>query len=259
MINKENLVYFVFCIVLFLCIAVVVIVVFIFKVRSKIYKSSLEKKELKIKSQKEILLATIITQEKERERIAKDLHDEISSMLNIQSLNLHSLYNVKLGEHQRHSKIDELLQLNNKIVESARQIAHHLLPPTLDKLGLHVSIEEMILDFSTSEKIVINYSNLVDFENFTKEQQLHIFRIIQELINNSIKHGKATEVNINFAETQNITTCFYADNGIGFDTNQLATNKGLGMHNIESRVKYLNGTFTLASSKEKGSTFSFYF
>ena len=88
---------------------------------------------------------------------------------------------------------------------------------------------------------------------------LQIFRIIQELINNSIKHGKATVIDINFSSNNSVSSCVYSDNGIGFDSSQLEKTKGLGFSNIENRVQNINGTFNLISGINKGFKFNFTF
>jgi two-component system, NarL family, sensor kinase len=259
MLDKENLVYTVFYILLFLVLAFTAIFIFIYKARNKVFAKEMELKELDIKFQKELLLSTIITQEQERERIAKDLHDEISSLLNIQSLHLYGLKTDNPTQPEKLEKIETLLQLNNKVVESARTIAHNLLPPVLQKFGLHMAIEELILDFEKNETIAFDYSNTIDFANIATTTQLHVFRIIQELINNSIKHGKATLISLTINQCNQQTMCTYTDNGKGFVTNALDKSKGLGMHNIESRIAYLNGSYTITSTINKGITFIFYF
>jgi signal transduction histidine kinase len=259
MLDKGNLAYTFFYVLLFLILASVAIFIFIYKARNKFFAAALKVKELEIKHQKDILLATLITQEQERERIAKDLHDEISSMLNVQSLHIHSLKNGKLLQEQRLLKIEELLILNNQVVESARQIAHNLMPPVIQKFGLNTALEELIADFEKNNTLVFNYNNGVDLDILDREKQLHIFRIIQELINNSIKHGQANTINLSFEKNDQKIFCAFTDNGKGFATDKLETSKGLGMHNIESRITFLNGQYQIHSGPNKGFQFKFNF
>lgn len=259
MIDGSNITNIVFFALLFMAIVSVVIIVFIIKSRQKIFSKELEKKDLAIQFQKEVLQATILTQEAERQRIAKDLHDEISSNLNVVSLHLHSLKSIKKTETEKYDIIDTTIGLNNKVIETSRSIAHNLLPPVLEKFGLHTALEELVLDYVNTKSVTINYENKLNFFKTSSEKQLQIFRIIQELINNSIKHGKAKQISIQFENQNNKPFCNYKDNGMGLDTLNLKKSKGLGMQNIESRIEFLNGKFSIQSENEKGFIFSFDF
>lgn len=255
MAQPNQFVYLILYIILFFVLVFGLIVLFISKSRKKLFEKELEKKDLAIQFQKEILQSTILTQEQERKRIAQDLHDEISSRLNVISLNLHALKSNKKDENQKLEIVDNTIQLNDKAVETSRKIAHNLLPPVLEKFGLHIALEELVLDFVKTETIQIDYQNSIDFTHSDAETQLQLFRIIQELINNSLKHGKATHINIALANNR----CVYHDNGQGFDTSKLENSKGLGLRNIESRITYLQGNYSIESGKDKGTTFTFEF
>jgi signal transduction histidine kinase len=259
MYKQGQLVYTVLYIIIFLTLTIIAIVIFVYKSRKKILDKELEKKDLEISFQKEILLSTIQTQEKERVRIAQDLHDEISSKLNVVSLNLYGLKSTGKDENARLATIDSIIQVNNSAIENARKIAHNLLPPVLEKFGLKIAIEELVLDFEKTKAVEINYINTVNFSHTKAEVQLNIFRIIQELLNNSLKHGKATKINIAFEPIDNKVQCVYSDNGVGFETTDLQKNKGLGMRNIESRIQFLNGEYNINSEKNNGITFGFTF
>jgi two-component system, NarL family, sensor kinase len=258
--NKQGeLVYTMFYILVFFVLILIAIVIFVYKSRKKILDKELERKDLEISFQKEILLSTIQTQEKERERIAQDLHDEISSKLNVVSLNLYRLKSTDKDENARLATIDTIIQVNNSAIENARKIAHNLLPPVLEKFGLKIAIEELVLDFEKTKAVEINYINTVNFSHTKAEVQLNIFRIVQELLNNSLKHGKATKISIAFEPIDNKVQCVYSDNGVGFETTNLQKNKGLGMRNIESRIQFLNGEYNINSEKNNGITFNLTF
>jgi signal transduction histidine kinase len=259
MLKQEELAYTVFYVLLFLVLILITIVVFVYKSRKKIFDKELEKKDLEIKFQKEILLATILTQEKERERIAQDLHDEISSKLNVVSLTLHSLKSASKSADEKIAVIDDVIKLNNNAIENSRKIAHNLLPPVLEKFGLNAAIDELVLDFEKTKSVTINYTSTVDFSTLHSDAQLNIFRIVQELVNNSIKHGKAAAIKLAFNKNGNNYICNYSDNGLGFAVNGLQQNKGLGLRNIESRILFLNGKYEISSEKNKGIAFNFSF
>lgn len=248
----------VYSFIAFLLMGLVLILFFYFS-RKKIIQKELEKKDLEIQYQKELLSAVIITQEEERKRIAQDLHDDISSKLNIVSLNSHLLTTPNLSQNDIHEITANIINLTGKALDNSRKIAHGLLPPVLEKFGLHAGVEELCLEFSSSKAVKVNYENKTAFDIKDIDKHLHVFRILQELMNNSLRHGKATVISILFEEKNGIKNCYYSDNGIGFEMKSDENKKGLGMKNIESRIAFLNGKLTLESALNKGISVVFNF
>ena len=235
------------------------LVLFFYFSRKKIVKIAVEKKNQEIHYQKEILQSVIQTQEEERMRIAQDLHDDISSKLNIVSLNTHLLKTPNLSEAEFAEITNNIVSLTKKALENSRRIAHDLLPPVFEKFGLHAAIEELVLEFSTAKNVQINYENELEFSALEVNKQLHIFRILQELLNNSMRHGKATSISITFVSKNHQNTCVYTDNGVGFNTNSGNKKRGIGMQNIESRVNFLGGNINVQSEINKGVQIEFNF
>ncbi|QOD60121.1 sensor histidine kinase [Polaribacter haliotis] len=238
--------------VLMLLLMGVALLVFFFLSRRKITEKELEKKTLEIGYQKEIIQSIIVTQEKERKRIAQDLHDDISSKLNVINLNANLLKDGELTAEEFITVNDGILTATDKTLESARRIAHNLLPPILDKFGFKEAVEELVDTFNNSRKIDINYNLKYPKKHLNSSQELHLFRIIQELINNSIRHGNATKSTLVIEEKNKSLFLNYSDNGIGFNLKELEFKKGLGMKNIESRVSILNGIFTIETDINSG-------
>lgn len=232
-------------------VLLVTIAVFMYLSRKKII-------EQQIKMQKEVLNAAINTQEQERSRISRDLHDDISSKLNAVSMNIYLLGQENLSYSDRTEIADSTFQACQLLIESTRRISHDLMPPTLDNVGLHVAIEEVCQEFSRSGMVNIIYQNLPGqdfFQHFTKEKEIHLFRITQELINNSIRHGNASEIKITFADKNGMKSMIYTDNGKGISAKQLNNNKGIGLKNIFSRSDILQAKAYIDTKYEKG----FYF
>ncbi|RKS90291.1 histidine kinase [Flavobacterium limicola] len=248
----------VYSFIAFLLMGLVLIFFFYFS-RKKIIQKELEKKDLEIQYQKELLSAVIVTQEEERKRIAQDLHDDISSKLNIVSLNSHLLTTPNLSQNEIHEITANIINLTGKALDNSRKIAHGLLPPVLEKFGLHAGVEELCLEFSSSKAVKVNYENKTAFDIRDIDKHLHVFRILQELMNNSLRHGKATVITVLFEEKNGIKNCYYSDNGIGFEMKSDENKKGLGMKNIESRITFLNGKMTLESVLNKGISIVFNF
>lgn len=237
---------------LFFIVVAIVLVLFFYYSRKKITQKELEKRNLVIQHQREQLRAVIITQEEERKRIAQDLHDDISSKLNIVSLNSHLLNTPNLLDNEISEITKNIIDLVGKALDNTRRIAHDLLPPVFDQFGLDAGVEELCLEFNSSKAVQVDYINQVEFDRKDNDRHLHVFRILQELMNNSLRHGKAKNINVLFESKNGCVSCKYSDDGLGFDVNSKENKNGLGMKNIESRVDLLNGMITFESELNKG-------
>ena len=238
--------------VILLLLMAVSLLLFFFFSRKKIVEKELEKKTLEINHQREMIQSIIVTQEKERMRIAQDLHDDISSKLNVINLNANLLKDGELSKEEYIIVNDSILDATDKTLESARKIAHNLLPPILDKFGLKDAIEELADSFNNSRKININYTINYKNKQLPTQSELHFFRITQELINNSVRHGKAKNSTINISSKNNKIHFNYTDDGVGFNLKNALFKKGIGMKNIESRVALLQGKYSIKTSENKG-------
>lgn len=238
--------------VLLLLLMGAALLLFFFSSRKKIVEKELEKNILEITHQKEIIQSIIITQEEERKRIAQDLHDDISSKLNVINLNANLLQDGELTPDEYTFVNNLILEVTDKTLISARKIAHNLLPPILEEFGFKDALEELADTFNNSRKINIEYTINYPKKLLIPQNELHLFRIAQELINNSIKHGKANNSKINISHKNNELIFIYTDNGVGFNVDNIDNKKGLGIKNIESRVSLLNGKYNIDSKVGKG-------
>lgn len=234
---------------IFLGLALVVF--FIFS-RRKIVKTELEKANLEIGYQKELLQSTIITQEEERKRIAQDLHDAISSKLNVVSLNANMLTASSQKAEEVANIGENIRKITGTVLENSRRIAHNLLPPTLEKFGLQAALEELCEEVDDAEAFDINYT--IDYSEsiMSSKEELHLFRIVQELFNNSIKHSGANQIDLSLQLKGKELTLRYIDNGKGFDLDKARKAKGLGMSGIENRVDLLNASLEILTAPNKG-------
>jgi len=252
--NEEKLIIttILLVVVLLLFMSALIIVFFYFS-RKKIILKELEKRDLEISHQKALLHATILTQEKERKRIARDLHDDISAKLNVVSLNSHLLYDAdKLTKEEQKEIAEGIVEMTGKALECSRRIAHDLLPPVLEKFGLEAAIQELCVEVASLKNMKVQKKIRCSFEKLDKREQLHIFRILQELINNSLKHGNPTQIGIS-ATLEVGKICFeYTDDGVGFTIENGSLKKGLGLKNMESRTELLKGTIKFDSSLGEG-------
>jgi len=221
--------------------------------QKKILTEKMRNQKLAYQHQEELLHSTILTQEEERKRIAAELHDDIGSKLNIIFLNMHRLKAFGKEHEEIGAITNEVNSLINTTIQTTRRISHDLLPPTLEEFGLVEAIKELRHNFNQTGSIAIEF-DLVEHDQpiDNKSIELNFYRILQELINNSIKHGEATEIMIKLWSTEAVIKMEYLDNGKGFDQHSLKNKKGLGMKNIESRLHMMHATHQLDSSPEKG-------
>lgn len=235
------------------------ILIFVYFSRKKIIEKEIKNKDLQLEHQRTLLRAVIEAQEKERSRIAQDLHDDISSGLSVVSLNCHILKNPDLSPTEQHQISNTILSLTSKVLENSRRIAHDLLPPIIEKFGIQAGIEELVEDLNATKKVTIKFKNDFDLKAIDIEKHLHLFRIIQELINNSMRHGKADAIKIHITEEDAKKMFYYEDNGVGFDISSHQSQKGLGMKNIESRVAFIGGSYNIISEINKGTQVTIHF
>ncbi len=255
--SKENQIIAIVVVGVFLLLFMAVsLLLFFFFSRKKIVEKELQRKSAEIEHQKDLIHATILTQENERKRIAQDLHDEISSKLNVIHLNSNLLLEGDLSPEEYTEVNKSIIDVTNRTLETSRKIAHDLLPPILQKFGLKSALEELADDYNTSKKVAISYTINYPKNHLNKTLELHLFRILQELINNSIRHGKAKNIKLVLELANSKLVLNYSDNGIGFDLKRAQYQKGLGMKNIESRVELLNGTLKIDSEINKGTNFT---
>ncbi|WGD35553.1 sensor histidine kinase [Olleya sp. YS] len=240
--------------IIFLVLVTLGLILFFYYSRKKIIEKEVEKVNIKLDLQKKILQTTIKVQEKERNRIAQDLHDAISSKLNVISLTTHVLLDDETIKGKQKESLNHILDITTRTLESSRKIAHELMPPILDKFGLKVALEELFDEFTSNTSIKIKY-NIDELDDVEKSNELHIFRIAQELINNSLTHGKANLLEMKLVKEKEGFKLVYKDNGKGFDVNKTSKKSGIGLQNIKSRVSILNGQLSIESSKNKGSRF----
>jgi len=205
------------------------------------------------------LAVAIRTLESDRKRIAQDLHDDICSKLNVISLNCHLLKIPNLPPKEIEEITKNIIEYTSKALNSSKKMTHSLLPPVLDKFGLHAGIEELCALLIDKETVDIHYENNLKFDFKENENHIHVYRILQELFANSIEHGKASSISVFFDEIDGKRICRYSDNGIGFDLNELENHKGIGMRNVVSRVAVLEGNLSIESQMNSGTSVIFNF
>lgn len=242
--------------ILFAVIALVLIIILLFFVsRKKIVSEKLAAQELKLKHKSDLISYNIETQEAERHRIAQDLHDDVGSQLNLISLGLHRLN--KLGTTIEKEETDSILLITEGVIDRVRSLSHDLLPPILEKFGLIAALEEIEFSFSKTKTIQLNFKTNIDEEDslFSIADRLYLYRICQELIQNSLKHSHAKQIGISLLRQDGHVQLSFTDDGVGFNVSDIKSGKGMGLMNIENRVEMLGGTMSISSKLHEGSSF----
>ncbi len=193
-------------------------------------------------------------QEEERSRVAKDLHDGLGGMLSGIKLTLYAMKgNVILSADNANLFSKTVEQLDNSISEM-RRVAHNMMPEALVKFGLAQALQDYCEGINDSSQIncVLQLYGLEKRLDGTTE--VVIYRIIQELLNNVIKHANATEAVVQVIRNGDKINITIEDNGKGFDMAESGINKGAGLSNVRSRVSYLHGTMDVESARGKGTS-----
>ncbi len=194
--------------------------------------------------------AMIKGQEKERQRIANDLHDDLGGLM--ATVKLH--FNV-LKDKQTPELFDKTTHLIDEAYQKIRSIAHAKNSGVIAKQGLLKAIQNIADKVSTSNKIKIEVVDHGLENRLENSLELTIFRIVQELVTNIIKHAEATESTIHLTNHDESLNIMVEDNGKGFNQSQVTTrNKGMGISSIDKRIEHLNGTMTIESEIDKGTT-----
>lgn len=215
--------------------------------RKNLYRKQLEQEELKKKHQIELLRSSIQAQEEERKRIAQDMHDEMGAALSITRMHL-------LQAERKHGTDSENLlsdlqlirSLTESSLESMRRISHELMPAQLEKFGLIKTLETVIEQLQSAGTIQITLHTPSDLSFLDHSIQLTLYRVLMELINNTIKHAGADRIEIAINPESQWLKIVFSDNGKGLSDK--LNEKGLGLKGIEGRISVIGGTVEIGNN-----------
>ena len=221
----------------------------------------LAKQDLKLKQQKIEVLEqenriaamdfVVQGQEKERMRIAKDLHDGLGGILTTARLQLNNLSN-DTNSNINNNAVLGVKQLVADAYTEVRKIAHNMMPNALVNLGLSAAVEDLCDKINISGHLRIIPQLYLDETLISSPTKISLFRIIQEAINNTLKHAEAKEAIVQLISNGNQIHLTIEDDGIGFDPTISQDNDGIGLKNISSRVESLKGTITFDTAVGRG-------
>lgn len=199
--------------------------------------------------------AEITTLENERKRIAADLHDEVGPLLSAVKLQINHL---ELPEDKQTADlIQKSSNYIDEVIRKMREISNDLLPNILVRKGLPAAIQDYLGKLSSASNLKIDFQFVAD-SRIEQTIEVNMYRIVQEIVHNAVKHARAANLVIRLQMKDNQLRLSTEDDGIGFNMNDVANTKnGLGLLNLQSRTEVMNGEFSFESQTGKGTKYLF--
>lgn len=246
-IRKRNMLVAVFGVLLILSVLVAFLIYnrYKWKQQAKMQTEILRQQELATRS-------VLEAEEKERSRIAKDLHDGVGQMMSAARMNLSSFYNnVQIQDESQNKSLNNIIQLVDESCKEVRAVSHSMMPAALLSKGLPDAVDELISKIS-SNTLKISFHSEGFTERLDTNTETILYRVIQECVNNIIKHADATKLDISLIKDQDGISVTVEDNGKGFVHDPAKEDEGIGLKNIRSRILFLKGTVDFDSSPGNG-------
>ena len=197
-----------------------------------------------------ILTAVLRTEEKARSRFSKELHDGLGPLLSSARMSLSALSREERSADQREI-IDNTTYVIDEAIRSLREISNNLSPHVLNDFGLARGVQNFIDKSAAMHDAKIRFTTNLRTERYDTDIEVILYRVICELINNSLKHAACTSINLSLSQNGSELALDYTDDGRGFNP-QAMMDCGMGLSNISSRINSLGGTFGISSAKGKG-------
>jgi signal transduction histidine kinase len=207
------------------------------------------------RTEKRVLNAIINTEENERRRFANDLHDGLGPILSTVKMSLSSLGS-RISDSSGVVILNNTSHQVNEAINTIKDISNNLSPHVLSNFGLTSAISAFTTKINQTKAIEIDFKSNMENMRLENDKEVVIYRAVCELINNSIRHSGASRIEIELNKHEKIVTLQFYDNGRGFETSKLNAedNEGMGLSNIETRVKTVEGVFILESTPGKGTS-----
>jgi signal transduction histidine kinase len=209
----------------------------------------------RLKSEKRVISAIINTEENERKRFAKDLHDGLGPIMSTVKMSLSALGD-RIKDPTDTIILNNTNHLVNEAINTLKDISNNLSPHVLSNFGLSSALSAFIAKINQTKAIEIDFKSNMENLRLESEKEVVMYRAACELMHNSIRHAGASRIEIELNKHEKFITLQFNDNGRGFDTDLLDSEdtKGMGLSNIETRVKSVDGVFILESTPGKGTS-----
>lgn len=251
--STQEITLLIFGIVLFVIVLISGFVLLYRISKKRITEQFNQANQKEIEYRNKLIEAQIINKDKERKRIASEIHDEIGSRLAILKMVIDALDENNEISEKRHNTLTSSIE---KLIQSTQSISHGLLPPELEHAGIELAIKGLIDNINNSSKdLKIRFTSNSIPESRNLEVEISIYRIVFELLHNTIKHAKAGNIDIALEFKEGSLTLDYSDDGVGFDLNSIS-NRGLGIKNITSRCLFIGATYNIQTKIQNGFKFT---
>jgi signal transduction histidine kinase len=199
--------------------------------------------------------AVLKGEEQERTRLAKDLHDGLGGMMSGIKYSLLTMKRNLVMTPENQQAFERSMDMLDHSIQEMRRVAHNMMPEALLKFGLDTALKDLCNDINQTGALRVNYQS-IGMEKMIIDQttSIAIYRIVQELINNTMKHAGAQSAIVQLTKTNNTLSITVEDDGKGFDTSILNATTGMGWSNIQSRIEYLKGKIDTRSDAGKGTS-----
>jgi signal transduction histidine kinase len=239
-------------------IAVTVLLISLLGYRSYRQKQKIQQHriaELETQQQLTATEAVLKGEEQERTRLAKDLHDGLGGMLSGIKYSFNTMKGNLVMTPENTQAFERSMDMLDSSIKEMRRVAHNMMPEALVKFGLETALKDFCSEINQSGALAINYQSY-GLEGVQIEQTISItiYRIVQELINNTMKHAAAKTAIVQVTKSNDRLTVTVEDDGKGFDPGILTQAKGIGWTNIESRINFLKGKLDIDTQEGKGTS-----
>lgn len=222
------------------------------------HKSALQQKQIDELEREKKLAATeavLKGEEQERSRLAKDLHDGLGGMLSGIKYSLNTMKGNLIMTPENAQAFERSIDMLDSSIKEMRRVAHNMMPEALVKFGLDTALSDFCTDINQSGALRVSYQSLgLAAAQFDPTTAITVYRVVQELVNNAIKHASAASLIVQVSKADDLLTITVEDDGKGFDPLILQRAKGIGWSNIQSRVEYLKGKMDVQSAPGKGTS-----
>lgn len=226
------------------------------KAQEKLEYATKEKYELKIQEEINQAASLLKVQEEERRRMSREMHDGVGQVLTAIKLVSSKIKTMNSENPKFQAALENLNALIIEAIDSTRTVSFNLMPPVLEDYGIEAALKIVKGNFEKTSDVKIKLDIVLKNQRLAQKLEINIYRIIQEALNNTIKHAKAKNIIIRIIRKEEIVFMEYSDDGIGFDETKINdTNQSLihnGLANMKTRCKLLGGIFKLTSSMNQG-------
>lgn len=211
--------------------------------------------ELEAEKQLTATEAVLKGEEQERTRLAKDLHDGLGGMLSGIKYSFNTMKGNMIMTPENAQAFERSMEMLDSSIREMRRVAHNMMPEALVKFGLDVALSDFCNDINQTGALTVRYQSIgMGNAQIDQTTSITIYRIIQELINNTLKHAGAKNAIVQISKNEDAISITVEDDGIGFDSRLLNMSKGIGWSNIQNRVEFLKAKLDVQSSSDKGTS-----